>query len=470
MFEAKTYSLVVFNQYLGLASLLVSQLQIELFERLDGFKQVYVSLSTNPAFPVFVSIYSNAGDRLIVYPTTFLFDSSNWMQINVLNLTVVDDLVAALPGNFEIELVCTSDDLLYDGLNRTIQVTVYDADEPGMVVNFGNPIVFMNEWNITFKQIPLQLLSKPQVPITVRIEHDFDSRLHIAPLEFEFTSENWELLFVNVSVFDDFLIQPIINITLRFIVSSADVLYDGISSSPSQITIFISSNDMAGVDIRFGSHFVTELHNETLLARAIVFAKLQAQPLSNITLSFVTIPHTISRPSLRYITFHPTSWNVLQKIEVVVNSTQTPLEPNRNVSFIAIVSSGDAEFLELDAYQISIPLFCGIGYQYSTENGSCVECPAGTVKSDLGWQDCTACDIGFVGTVDQICERELQEGVVIIQGVDDNVEIVEGTAGHEIRIVLDGLPIDSVSVRLESNESRILIIPEEITFTPSKTL
>lgn len=376
---------------------------IELIEGAEGAKRIF-KLNAKPKSGVIVTIKSDHDDRLSISSSSLTFTPSNWNTDQAVTFTAVDDHIAYGDLDFSITINSSSYDSRFNDIENTVQVKIKDNDEVGIV--YDDSSITFNEGQSVIRTFKLK--SQPLADVILNISSDHDDKLTISSKQLIFTSSNWN---INQSVIftaiDDNIASGDLSFNIKIKSSSTDTLYNNISENIIPITI--KDDDLAGIIYDSTSATLDEGQSIT---RSF---KLKSQPISDVTLNISSNNSSRLSISKSSLTFTASNWDIEQ-----------------SVTFTAIdnsIDDGDAA--------VSV-----------------------TIKS-------TSTDINY---------NNLPSGFAITVKDNDASGIIADTTPAAItegqyitRIFkLKSQPKSNVTLNISSsNNSRLSITPQSLTFTPS---
>lgn len=376
---------------------------IKLIEGAEGAKRVF-KLNAKPKSAVIVTIKSDHDDRLSISSSSLTFTPSNWNTDQVVTFTAVDDHIAYGDLNFSITINSSSGDSRFNDIKNTVQVKIKDNDEVGIV--YDDSSITFNEGQSVIRTFKLK--SQPLADVVLNISSEHGDKLTISSKQLIFTSSNWNInQSVTFTAIDDNIASGDLSFNIKIKSSSTDTLYNNISENIIPITI--KDDDISGIIYDSTSATLDEGQSIT---RSF---KLKSQPISDVTLNISSNNSSRLSISKSSLTFTASNWDIEQ-----------------SVTFTAIdnsIDDGDAA--------VSV-----------------------TIKS-------TSTDINY---------SNLSSGFAITVKDNDASGIMADTTPATItegqyitRIFkLKSQPKSNVTLNISSsNNSRLSITPQSLTFTPS---
>ena len=377
---------------------------IELIEGAEGAKRTF-KLNAKPKSNVIVTIKSDHDDRLSISSSSLTLSSENWnSNENIITFTAIDDHIANGDLDFSITINSSSYDSRFNDIENTVQVSIKDNDEVGIV--YDDSSITLNEGQSAIRTFKLK--SQPLADVVLNISSDHDDKLTISSKQLIFTSSNWNInQSVTFTAIDDNIASGDLSFNIKIKPSSTDTLYNNISENIIPITI--KDDDLAGIIYDSTSATLDEGQSIT---RSF---KLKSQPISDVTLNISSNNSSRLSISKSSLTFTASNWNI-----------------DQSVTFTAIdnsIDDGDAT--------VSV-----------------------TIKS-------TSADINY---------NNLSSGFAITVKDNDASGIIADTTPATITegqyitrtFKLKSQPKSNVTLNISSsNNSRLSITPQSLTFTPS---
>ena len=275
---------------------------IKLIEGAEDAKRIF-KLNAKPKSDVIVTIKSDHDDRLSISSSSLTFKSSDWNIDQTVTFTAVDDHIANGDLDFSITINSSSGDSRFNDIKNTVQVSIKDNDEVGIV--YDDSSITLNEGQSVIRTFKLK--SQPLADVVLNISSDHDDKLTISSKQLIFTSSNWN---INQSVIftaiDDNIASGDLSFNIKIKSSSTDILYNNISENIIPITI--KDDDLAG--IIYDSTSVTLNEGQSIIRSF----KLKSQPTSNVTLNISSNNSSRLSISKSSLTFTASNWNIDQSV------------------------------------------------------------------------------------------------------------------------------------------------------------
>ena len=160
----------------------------------SGIDQFAVRLSSSPFAPVEISFSSSDISEGIVFPSSIIFDESNWDSAQVISISGIDDnnQDGDIPYFIKIDSVVSEDDD-YDQLSvADISVVNLDNDSAELVL-LSNENLVTSE-NGETDGFAIRLNSEPLANVEVSISSNNTNEGVVSPDRLIFTPNNWESL------------------------------------------------------------------------------------------------------------------------------------------------------------------------------------------------------------------------------------------------------------------------------------
>ncbi len=260
---------------------------------LEGNQEtIEVSLTAIPSSEVSVEITGYEGTDLSVSPTTTLvFSPDRWDQPQELTLIAGED-DDFLPD--EVFLRMTASGGGYSGVTHTLEVTIIDGNQPGLVVQSS---VLINEGGE--ESFDVRLAQQPTDAVTVLISGTTGTDLVLQSTSvLKFSVSDWDQnQSVDLMAEEDPDAEP--DAPVQLLLNASAGGYDGLSET---VTVTIQENDQVGMVVEPTSLRIDEGESDVLSVY------LTAQPSANVTVDisgFETSDLMIPSPSE---TFTPSGW------------------------------------------------------------------------------------------------------------------------------------------------------------------
>ena len=332
---------------------------IELIEGGKHIERIF-KLNAKPKSDVIVTIKSDHDDRLSISSSSLTFTQSNWNANQTVTFTAIDDHIANGDLDFSITINSSSGDSRFNDIKNTVQVSIKDNDEVGIV--YDDSSITLNEGQSAIRAFKLK--SQPLADVALNISSDHDDKLTISSKQLMFTSSNWNInQSVTFTSIDDNIASGDLSFNIKIKSSSTDALYNNIPENI--ISITIKDDDLAG--IIYDSTSVT-LNEGQSITRTF---RLKSQPTSNVTLSINSNNSSRLSISKSSLTFTASNWNIDQSVtftsidnsiadgdvtvSVTIKSTSSDINYNNLSSGFAItVKDNDASGIIADTTSATI--------------------------------------------------------------------------------------------------------------------
>ena len=263
---------------------------------------IQVSLTAIPSSSVSIEITGYVDTDLGVSPNELMFTPDNWDEPQDVTLTAEQD-EDILPD--DISLLLTASGGEYSGVTHTVEVTIIDGDQPGLVVP---PSLEVNEG--ASESFDVRLSKQPTGQVTVMMTGTAGSDLDLDRSVLIFTESNWdqpqpvELTAQNDpdAVQDD---------PVQLMLNASDGGYDGVSET---LIVRIIETDQIGIVVDPRSLRIEEGGSDAL---SVV---LTSQPSANVSVSVTGYEGSDLRVISPQLTFTPLNWEDRQEISLIADT------------------------------------------------------------------------------------------------------------------------------------------------------
>ena len=233
-------------------------------------------LTGQPAAPVSVDLTA-ASSQCKVSTASISLDASNWFAGAAVTVTAVDDPLIDGPQDCLVQTwPAESADPDYNGRDpEDVVVTVYDDDEPGVLVD---PITMSVSEPSGSSVFTLTLASQPAARMFVDLSVS-NSQCTVSPTSVDLDAANWSTgVTATVTAVDD-LIQDGAQICMveTGLTFSADPHYAGLD--PDDVTVTVLDDDVPGVIVGTGELSISEPSGLTVFTLS-----LTGQPLATVSI------------------------------------------------------------------------------------------------------------------------------------------------------------------------------------------
>ena len=264
---------------------------------------IQVSLTAIPSSSVSIEITGYVDTDLGVSPNELMFTLDNWDEPQDVTLTAEQD-EDILPD--DISLLLTASGGEYSGVTHTVEVTIIDGDQPGLVVPASLEV---NEG--ASESFDVRLSKQPTGEVTVMMTGTAGSDLDLDRSVLTFTESDWdqpqpvELTAQNDpdAVEDD---------PVQLMLNASGGGYDGVSET---LIVRIIETDQIGIVVDPRSLRIEEGGSDAL---SVV---LTSQPSANVSVSVTGYETTdLKVPTSLPLTFTPSDWNSPQEISLIADT------------------------------------------------------------------------------------------------------------------------------------------------------
>lgn len=199
--------------------------------------EIFVRLGGRPTAPVRVTVISSNNKEGVVSPSVLLFDPTNWNVEQTVTVTGVPDGVLDGDVHYQIQFSVTSVDSGYDRLAvPPLAFVNYDDNQvTGVSVIASTPLVTSEAG--TTATFTVALNSQPSADVQVAVISGNLAEGTVSPATLTFKASNWNTpQIVTVKGVNDAVVDGDQTYNIRFVVTSADALYNGLSVAPISVT------------------------------------------------------------------------------------------------------------------------------------------------------------------------------------------------------------------------------------------
>lgn len=317
------------------AAILLSTSTITLTE---GLSTMYsVNLATQPTRPV--SLALTVTGPITVTPSALAFDPANWYRAQLVTITSLADDVDAPDATATISHSATSDDSGYAAVaSRTLNVTVEDDDEAGLVVS--SPSGWTTSERGESVSFTMRLSSQPLEAVRVSVTTSDPSEAVVSspmlPLVFDATNWNLPVTVTVTGVADGLLDGPVPYSV--YVTIDPDSGY-GQPGAVTEIRLTNLNEDRVGVRFAASEALVSEADGEVRLTVRL------AQSLTyTVTAGYETFPGTATpdedyTPVSGLLTFAP--GEVTQTVILpILDNDATPEDRYETLSLLLLPGDG----------------------------------------------------------------------------------------------------------------------------------
>ena len=282
----------------------------------NNSSSLQLSLTAPPGDGNTVDISITTDSQLTSNHGSISFNNNNWDTAQSVTITVIDDTdIEAASYESEVIFEASSGSDVYDGLKKTVNVSIADNDAGALDLSQTSLAVQeagmgSDNFTIALSKAPL---SGTQVTVTVSLADSADSgQVTLTPnlTQFVFTPSNWSTAqTVGVqAVNDSFDENNTHSILLNVASSGAGSGFDGLTEN---VTVNITDNDTSSINI---SPTVLSLNEGS--GNGSYTVSLGSQPAGNVTISLSPdVSGQITLPSSS-LTFTGGNWNTSQTVTV----------------------------------------------------------------------------------------------------------------------------------------------------------
>jgi hypothetical protein len=302
-------------------------------------------LTGQPAAPVSVDLTATSS-QCTVSPTSISLDTSNWSTGATVTVTAVDDALIDGTQDCLVETgPAESADPDYSGRDpEDVLVTVYDDDEPGVLVDPTTMSVSEPAGSGVFT---LTLASKPAARMFVDLSVS-NSQCTVLPASLELDAANWSTgVTATVTAADD-LIQDGTQICLveTGLIFSADPNYAGLD--PDDVVVTVLDDDVPGVIVAPTTLTVSEPSGS-----GVVTLSLTGQPRATVSVSLSPANNQCSVAPTS-VSLNATNWYAGLDVTVTAVDDLIPDGTQDCLIQIGLTDSVDPDYDGLDPEDITV--------------------------------------------------------------------------------------------------------------------
>jgi hypothetical protein len=269
-----------------------------------------VTLDAPPTADVTVGLASSNPTQGVASPASLTFNAANWNVPQTVTVTGVADTVA--DGGLQPYTVdftpAVSDDTNYDGLQpASVSLVNADSDQPGITVWPTNGLVTTESGGAATFYVFLN--SPPTGDVTIGLASSQPGEGVPSASSLVFNGDNWNVpQAVTVTGVDDGVVDSdIAYYILTAPAVSDDANYNGMDAA--DVSAVNLDNDVAGVSVSVGNSISVIEGNATNFT-----VTLAAQPLTDVTITYVSSNPDAGIVSPATLTFTPENWNAPQTV------------------------------------------------------------------------------------------------------------------------------------------------------------
>jgi len=262
-----------------------------------------IRLTSSPSGPVTMAFESDDATECALSPTSFVFDNTNWNNLQTITITAQDDLIAdgAQTCNVSARLVGGTPSEYLVVPNPVFPVTVNDNETAGYDLNISG-VTAISEPNTT-TSFTIRLTSLPSSPVTMAFESDDATECALSPTSFVFDNTNWNnIQTITIIAQDDLIVDgaQTCNVSAR-LVGGTPSEYLVVPNPVFPVTV--NDNEIAGYTVNTGG--VTAI-SEPNTTTSFTFG-LNTTPSGTVIINFTSTDPTECQPSPTSYTFTDTT-------------------------------------------------------------------------------------------------------------------------------------------------------------------
>ena len=313
-----------------------------------GFSLV---LDSQPSNNVFFNFTSSDPTKMTLSTATITFTPINWNVSQTISLTTIDnDLVEGTQTvslSIRINEALSSDCFVNPSPPLDYIISITDDEIADFIITpLGNSLTEGLSQTVS---LIVSLQAQPVADVLINIVKNPIDEIITSVSSIVFTSLNWNVTqTVVLSSVDDFLDDGTMSTNINFSVDPiSDVFF---TSIPSKTFVIPNvDNDSTGVILIPGDNLTSESGDT-----GFFHLRLDSEPLSNV--SFDILPSNVSEvtANVSSVTFTPTNWNVLQRINLLGVEDSPPFSDGSQLVTVTTLnmSSTDPTYSLLNDFQI----------------------------------------------------------------------------------------------------------------------
>ena len=276
-----------------------------------GTDRFSIFLNTAPISDATLNMTLSDPSEGVLDPVSVVFTTADWSTSREVTIRGIDDTLGDGNQKYDINLAITSDDIVFNNLQKDISVLNLDNDNANITAYPSNGLT-TDEGGKT-DTILVVLNQRPESAVTVSAASDDPTEGSVSPANVIFTIDNWNSpQTLTVTGVDD-LVQDS-NVAYNIVTSAAsdDPVFAAIDPNDAAVTNI--DDDTAGFNVSVGGACASAslLCTDESGSTASFSVTLMRQPASNVTLSLAyssASPATEATLSVPALTFTTTDWN-----------------------------------------------------------------------------------------------------------------------------------------------------------------
>jgi uncharacterized repeat protein (TIGR01451 family) len=446
-----------------------------------GSDSFTVVLDSEPTGTVTVTLTSSDSSGGTVSPTELVFDNINWDTAQTVTVTGGNDDVDDDDIAYTIVTKVISSDSLYNNITADdVGVTNTDDDTAGVTVDPASGLVTTEAGDTASFTVVLD--SEPTGTVTVTVASSDTGEGTVSPAQLTFNAGNWDTAqTVTVTGVNDDVDDGDIAYTIDTTVTSADILYNGISAA--DVSVTNTDDDTAAITVDPISGLLTSEAGESDSFTVV----LNSEPTGTVTVAVASSDATEVTVSPTELVFDKTNWSSAQMV-IVTGEDDNIDDGDVSYTIVTTVSSSDTNYNGIVAADVSVS-------NIDDDTAAVIVDPiSGLLTSEAGESDSfiVTLDAQPTGTVTiTVASSNTGEGtvspaqlifnagnwtsvqIVTVTGVDDDVD--DGDVSYAIVTSVssddagyNGIAVDDVSVaNIDDDRAGITANPANGLTAPS---
>ncbi|TQV88064.1 beta strand repeat-containing protein [Aliikangiella coralliicola] len=302
----------------------------------DGTSDSFtVVLDSEPTNDVTVTLTNGDNTEGTLNTSSLTFTSSNWSTPQTVTATGVDDNIDDGDQAYNIALIVSSMDSLFDGLSVSdVKVLNLDNETSGIEVSKNTLLTSEDGTSDSFSMV---LSSAPTADVTINLTNTDATEGILSTSSLTFTSSNWSTAqTVAVTGVDDSINDGDQAYSINFSVSSIDSQFNNLPLAG--VTVLNTDNENSEIRISKNTLVTSEGGNQDQFS-----VTLNSEPTAEVTITLTNDDPSEGALSVSSMTFDANNWQTAQTITVSgVDDNLNDGDIAYNISFG--VSSLDTNF------------------------------------------------------------------------------------------------------------------------------
>ncbi|MBQ9243655.1 MAG: hypothetical protein IJ165_10630 [Proteobacteria bacterium] len=312
-----------------------------------GFVTMSVSLASKPTKAVTVALSVTDGTELKINKPELTFKPEQWDIGQDVLVSSVDDEIVDGDIKSKVVMKMTSADAHFDGVSKEVEFTTLDNDIPGFVISSNAASFPENSGSTASMTVALQ--AQPTADVKVSVSSSDVTELAVTSAStLTFTQADWKTpQTVNVKVQDDNIADGTQTAVVKFVASSSDPKFNGITGQSALYTII--DNEMPSIVLTAAETTIPQASPSTTAK-----VRLGVQPSSNVTVTLVASDPKILSFSPATVTFTTNDWN--QDKSVTVAADFNLIQSASATATIYGKASGDKNYANIESNKVNLDL------------------------------------------------------------------------------------------------------------------